>query len=189
MNPDVEKTTDKTEKTAVSSRYIRTIREEADKDLTYVQRDTSLQDFYVKNNPFEVSNLDKKEYQEFLKGLSADEKKILEKGDNYYEITFKNAGGLPMPVIVEFEYVDNTKEIFRIPAEIWRYNADKVSKIFPTSKEIKQITLDPNLETADIDTNNNYYPPKPQATRFQLFKQKQNPENPMQRDKRNKEMK
>ena len=91
-----------------------------------------------------------------------------------------------MPLIIQFEYTDGSNEVFRIPVEIWRQNADKVSKVIASSKELKQISLDPFLETPDIDTSNNYYPAKPKASRLQLFKQKQTPENPMQRDKRDK---
>jgi len=41
------------------------------------------------------------------------------------------------------------------------------------------------LETADIDTANNYFPPKQQLNRFELYKRgTRNRENPMQRDQR-----
>ena len=91
-----------------------------------------------------------------------------------------------MPIIVEFEYVDGTKEVQHIPAEIWRMEPHlQVTKVFMTDKEVAQITLDPYLETADTDRTNNYYPPKQQISRFELFKQEQRRgENPMQRDRR-----
>ncbi|HMS40951.1 MAG TPA: GAF domain-containing protein, partial [Pyrinomonadaceae bacterium] len=37
-----------------------------------------------------------------------------------YELSFKNIGGLVMPVILEWEYADGTKEVERIPAELWK---------------------------------------------------------------------
>jgi hypothetical protein len=44
------------------------------------------------------------------------------------------------------------------------------------------IKLDPFLETADIDLNNNYWPPRNEPTRFQLYKSNEEKiENPMQR--------
>ena len=182
-NPETERAlAEKNKKEA--QRYIRDIREEKDKETTFVERDPGAQDFYHKFNPFAVSNLDKKEYEEFLKTLSAEDKQLLNKGDNYYQITFKNVGGLVMPVIVELEFVDGTKDLYRIPAEIWRYNAEKVSKIFVSSKELKQVTLDPFLETADTETSNNSYPEKAKPSRLQLFKQKQSAENQMQRAKK-----
>jgi len=73
----------------------------------------------------------------------------------------------------------------RIPAEIWKRNHKQVSKVFITEKELVRVTLDPFLETADVDRNNNYWPPRVEPTRFQLYKQREyNRENLMQRAKR-----
>ena len=84
-----------------------------------------------------------------------------------------------MPLILEIEYADGTREEMRIPAEIWRRDSKRVSKLLMTTKEIVRLTLDPHLETADTDLEDNHYPPKPQKTRFQLFKDKKK-KNPMQ---------
>jgi outer membrane protein assembly factor BamE (lipoprotein component of BamABCDE complex) len=87
-----------------------------------------------------------------------------------------------MPLIVEFDYTDGTRETERIPAEIWKQNQKTVSKIFVKTKEVRSITLDPQQETADIDASNNTYPAKPQISRFELFKQRAGSEmNPMQK--------
>jgi hypothetical protein len=56
-------------------------------------------------------------------------------------------------------------------------------------KEAVQITLDPYLETADVDMSNNFYPPKTQLSRYEIFKGAPSPfgapgENPMQKAKR-----
>jgi hypothetical protein len=60
-----------------------------------------------------------------------------------------------------------------------------VSKVFFSKKELVRVVLDPYLETADIDRGNNYWPPKQEPTRFELFKGFDRPEeNPMQRAKR-----
>jgi hypothetical protein len=72
----------------------------------------------------------------------------------------------------------------RIPAEIWRQYEDKVSKVFILEKEIKAMRLDPFLETADTDFNNNSWPKEIAPTKYQLFKQQGIKENPMQRQKR-----
>ncbi len=93
-----------------------------------------------------------------------------------------------MPVILEFEYADGSKEVHRIPAEIWRKNDKNISKVFFSKKELVRVVLDPFLETADIDRGNNYWPPKQEPTRFELFKGREyDSENPMQRAKRAKE--
>ena len=39
---------------------------------------------------------------------------------HFYELTFSNKGGLVMPIIVEWTFKDGTKEIDRIPAQVWR---------------------------------------------------------------------
>jgi hypothetical protein len=105
--------------------------------------------------------------------LSEEEKAIVDAGKNYYTITFKNKGGLIMPIIVKFVFEDGTEEEHRIPAEIWRRNNEEVTKLFVTDKVIKQINLDPYLETADIDRSNNYFPPQPEMSRFEFFRQQQ----------------
>jgi len=53
---------------------------------------------------------------------------------------------------------------------------------------VDNVRLDPFLETADTDLNNNSWPEERQPTRYQLFRQKQTMENPMQRQKRVNEM-
>ena len=63
-----------------------------------------------------------------------------------------------MPLIVELEFQDGTKEVRRIPAEIWRRNNRVVSKMFITEKPVKQIVLDPRGETADSSVVNNFFP-------------------------------
>ncbi|MCH5683045.1 hypothetical protein LWM68_01350 [Niabella sp. W65] len=35
-----------------------------------------------------------------------------------------------MPIIIEWTYKDGSKEIDRIPAQIWRYNEQNVKKFF-----------------------------------------------------------
>ena len=95
-----------------------------------------------------------------------------------------------MPIILEFEFIDGTTELIRIPSEIWKQNSKKIKKIFILENEVVNVKLDPFLETADVDMNNNYWPPRNEPTRFQLFKQNQfKKENPMQRDLRSKKNK
>ncbi len=93
------------------------------------------------------------------------------KSKYYYEITYNKPGGLVMPIIVQFTYADGTKEKKKYPAQIWRLNDNEVVKVFPSDKEIKNIEIDPDLETADVDTSNNSWPRKKEA-KFQKFKNK-----------------
>jgi hypothetical protein len=89
----------------------------------------------------------------------------------HYEITYNKPGGLVMPIIVEFNYTDGTKERKTYPAQIWRYNDKEVTKVFSSDKEIQRIIIDPDLETADVDTSNNSFP-KEKANKFDKFKNK-----------------
>jgi Peptidase family M1 domain len=189
-NPDVEMASKKMEDKS-KPRGISSIRNEKEIAKTEEEKDASLKDFYSMDSPYEVSILDKEEYQKYIASLNKSEKELLEQGVNYVEVTFEMKGELVSPILVEFQYTDGTKDLHKIPAEIWRMGDKKVTKVFKTAKEVKQIVLDPFLETADVDTSNNYYPNKPQQSRFEVFKQRQfgaGSENPMQRAKRAKEV-
>jgi len=91
-----------------------------------------------------------KEY--LLDNFTAQEREKIEAPEYFYNITFEKPGGLVMPIIVEFNYVDGTKEKITYPAQIWRFNDNEVSKIIASIKEISSIIVDPELETADIYT-------------------------------------
>jgi len=127
--------------------------------------------------------------QQFYDSLSADEKQKYS-GKYFYELTFSNKGGLVMPIIIEWTYKNGTKEIDRIPAQVWRLNENKVVKTFMKDKEVASIKLDPLKETADIDESNNTWGNvTPEPTRLQVFKMKQQARgqstgpNPMQKKK------
>lgn len=110
----------------------------------------------------------------YVSGISDAQKARVEEKPYFYELTLENVGGLVMPVILEFTYKDGSKEIKRIPAEIWRKNAEKVVKAFPTDKEVASIKLDPFEETADTDVTNNAWPSKELPSKFELYKEKGN---------------
>lgn len=103
--------------------------------------------------------------------FSSDEKENLVIPKYFYEIVFEKPGDLVMPIIVEFEFEDGTKERKQYPAEIWRKNDTRVTTVFPSSKTIKNITIDPDEETADIDKSNNSWP-KNKKNEFDEFKTK-----------------
>jgi len=123
-------------------------------------------DFSQGPEPFSVIDTDPRFYGEFMNRV--DDKAIKAKltGKNIYEITFKNQGGLVMPVIVEFKYKDGTSEIERLPAEIWRMNEREVTKVFVKEKEVVQIVLDPKQETTDINTADNIFPRQQDSNKF-----------------------
>ena len=104
--------------------------------------------------------------------MTEEQRAALKEAPNFfYQVTFEKPGGLVMPIIVELEYVDGSKERHTFPAQIWMKNDEEVTKVFRTTLAIKKITLDPDLETADIDTSNNSWPKKDDS-KFDKFKQK-----------------
>ena len=88
----------------------------------------------------------------------------------FYTITFEKPGGLVMPIIVKYTYSDGTSKTETYPAQIWRFNDLEVRKAIASEKEIINITIDPNKETADVDSSNNMWPKEIKATDFDRFK-------------------
>ena len=156
---------------------------------TVNEKDKSIDDFYAKRDLFLVDTLDKIEYTAFLNKIDKSDLDFLNSNKQFYEVKFKNIGGLVMPLIIEFTFLDDSKEVARIPAEIWRMYEDQVSKVFIFDKQVKSMRLDPFLETADTELLNNSWPQVSVPSRYQLFKHQQSvKENPMQRNKRVEEL-
>jgi hypothetical protein len=132
-----------------------------------------LKDFYNEHDDFTVTNKDRNTYNELMKSLDEDEKAMLKSGKYYYLVDFSNVGGLVMPLILELELKSGKKVIERIPAEVWRYNSKKLTKLVVTNEPMVSLTQDPYLETADIDLNNNSWPRKMTKSRLELFKMSQ----------------
>jgi hypothetical protein len=183
MDPTVEKAFKK-EMNDGKDVHIGVPRNKTDIKQTYNEADADIDDYYAKRNIYFVDALDKKEYEEFVAKTNKEDLDLLKSGKQFYQLNFSNIGGLVMPLILEITYTDNSQEILRIPAEIWRVHENKVSKVLILDKEVKQFRLDPFLETADTDLDNNSWPKKVQPTRYELFQQKRTSENPMQRQKR-----
>ena len=90
----------------------------------------------------------------------------------YYEVVFDKPGGLVMPIIIDIEYEDGTEERRKYPAQVWRKNDSEVRKVLTSDKKIVSIKLDPDEETADIDTSNNSWPKVENKSDFDKFKSK-----------------
>jgi hypothetical protein len=179
-----QKPAKKAEKDEIYNNDISTQRNKTDIPVSYIEEDKTLEDFYNSYEPFKITPADKENYDQFMAALKPEEKAVLQANKNYYEISLSNIGGLVMPVILNFEFQDGSKELMRIPAEIWKTNSNTVTKVFSFTKELKTVTLDPYRETADVDTYNNHFPRRFEPSRFETFKQKQNEkQNPMQKTK------
>ena len=151
-----------------------------------VEEDPNLRDFYTTYKPWETDDSIKETtYIYFDETFTQEEKEERFGKNNYYQLFFSNKGGLVMPVIIEWTFEDGTKEVERVPVEIWRKNENNFTKVFVKDKEVAGIVIDPYRETADIDESNNNWPVRELPDRFQVFKKhnvKDEP-NPMQKAK------
>lgn len=149
-----------------------------------VKKDPALVDFYSTYRPWETADsVQKTTIYLYDDTFSKAEKEKKYGNKHYYELSFTNKGGLVMPIILEWTFADGTKEVERIPAEIWRKNEKKVRKVFVKEKQATSVRLDPYRETADINEKNNttLMPAEPRL--FKVYKKHREdlPKNPMQR--------
>ncbi len=152
------------------------IRNRNDKSIVFLTDvDTTLRDFYWRYDrglePYDTATKQPAMAMPAPETLT-DAEKAKYATANLYEVSFLNKGGLVMPIILEFTFEDGTKETQRLPAQIWRKNENKVTKVFLTSKKAVSIQLDPMRETADIDESNNKWPNVAAPSKFALFKSK-----------------
>ncbi len=141
---------------------------------TWVEKNPKLRDFYDRNDRFTVTNKERNEYRKMLEGLEDWERvaldRALEEDQNYYVLEFSNLGGLVMPILLQLSFADGSTERLDIPAEIWRRNALSVKKLIVTDKELTEVVIDPNWETADTNVDNNHYPRRIIPSRIEAFK-------------------
>lgn len=124
---------------------------------TVVERDPKTRDFYDQNDEFAVFDSARKKAKTAREDLTPEEAAARDMKDNFYRFTFRNIGGLVMPVILKMDFTDGTSETVRIPAEIWRKSSKQVTWQYVSTKELKGAEIDPLWETADADRGNNVY--------------------------------
>lgn len=140
-----------------------------------VTENSSAMNFNQGAQPFTMVETPDGNYGQFLSRLNEAEIRAKLEGKNIYELSFKNKGGLPMPVIIEWTFTDGTKEVDRITAEAaWRLNEYEFKKTFVKSKEVASIIIDPNLELADSNTDNNVFPRIESKSKLEKFKDDSN---------------
>jgi hypothetical protein len=141
-----------------------------------------LKDFY--NSPEydegKVEEAARKSFQKYLDGLDDQQRALLRRTTNFYVVSFRNAGGLVMPILLRVHYADDSSELLHFPAQVWRKDSTRVDKLLVTDKEITRLELDPKKQTADTEESNNHWPPRLVPSRFKLFKQSKG-KNPMQK--------
>jgi len=89
-----------------------------------------------------------------------------------YEVEFEKPGGLVMPLIVKYSYADGSSDRVTYPVQLWRKNDVSVKKVIFSNKELIGVTIDPDLETADVNLENNSWPKQKTTSEFEKFKAK-----------------
>ena len=176
-DPEIEKPKKKQEKNELPQ----TLTKERNYALPKrVDRFPELKDFYDSFDEATVLPSDKKKFETLIKELKEDEidPALLKTKHNLYVMEFSNVGGLVTPLVLKIDYTDGSTEELKLPAEIWRFNTEKTSKLLFTKKELKAVTFDPRQELVDTDVENNFWPRRPVKTKFQLYKDEKAP-NPM----------
>jgi hypothetical protein len=129
-----------------------------------------LKDFYNEHDDFTVTNKDRNKYNEALEGMEDWEKALLKEGKHLYLVDFSNKGGLVTPLVLEITLASGKKYVERVPAEVWRYNPKKITKLLILDEPMTSLVQDPYWETADTDQSDNAWPRKATPSRLELFK-------------------
>lgn len=124
---------------------------------TVVERDSSTRDFYDSVDEFEPTASARRKAKDAGKDMTPEDRAARAVKDNFYRFSFRNVGGLVMPVILKMDFEDGSSETVRIPAELWRYNQKAVTWQYVTGKTLRRAEVDPLWETADADRSNNVY--------------------------------
>jgi hypothetical protein len=127
-------------------------------------------DFSKGPQDFTVLNTREEDYGQFRGRIDDNAMRTKLEEKNFYEVTLKNSGGLVSPVIIEWTYKDGSKEVEKIPAEIWRLNEKEVKKVFVKEKEVVNVVIDPKQETADVNTADNVFPKRAVESKFDQMK-------------------
>tara|TARA_R110000868_G_scaffold2321_7_gene17310 strand:- start:25512 stop:27947 length:2436 start_codon:yes stop_codon:yes gene_type:complete len=138
--------------------------------LTYAERHEEVLDFYSANDAQTVTNRQREASTAYRAGLEDWEAEVLDRGERIYYLDFTNQGGVVMPIILEMSFADGSTEMVRIPAEVWRYDPRNVTWTYLTTKELVSVELDPLQETADADRSDNYFPPRIEPSRLELYR-------------------
>lgn len=178
-NPDIDKPSQKKEDDALP----RSVSDERNAPIKkFVTRVPEAKDFYNSYDKWAVTSQERDAYKKLLEGLDDWEKELLATERNFYVIDFANRGGLVSPILLELHFKDGSIERQDIPAEIWRRNPKFVSRLVMTKKDLTRVVVDPRLQTADINIENNFWPRRAEKSRFQLFKETRKP-NAMQQER------
>ena len=149
-------------------------RDRAEGRTTRVERRPQLKDFYDENDRFVPTNKDRNEYRDFRAKLKPWELTVLDRaikaGEHVHFVDFRNVGGLVSPLPLKLTFADGSTRNTVIPAEVWRYDALEVTKLFIERQRLVSVEFDPRHLTADADLRNNATPRHAVPSRIELFR-------------------
>lgn len=117
-----------------------------------------LQDFYSSFDQFAVSDADRKSFEEFAEKLTAHDRALLKTTLSFTLIRFRNDGGLITPLPLEMQFADGTSKSVVLPAELWKLDPRRVSKLIVSASPVVKVTLDKHRQIADADITDNAFP-------------------------------
>jgi hypothetical protein len=183
-NPDVESEFDRAEHAAEVPEALPQIRNREEGRKTYLERHPELADFYNENDQFTPSPADRNSFTEMLDDLEDWEYDAIARAvkdeDFVYFMDFENIGGLPTPLPLLITNADGSEDFMMLPAEIWRRDYRKLTKLLIRDQEMQSVALDPRHETADADFSNNHFPRRFDKSRIELYKSESTTRNLME---------
>jgi hypothetical protein len=84
------------------------------------------------------------------------------KGSTYTRVTIEQQGGLVMPIRLEVQFEDGTRQKVAIPVEAWRINEKSFVYGFFSKSPVANVIVDPDNVFADVKRDNNTWK-KPEA--------------------------
>ena len=183
QDPETEKDFDRKQQAKREPENITQRRNREEGIVPRLKRVDDLKDFYNKNDEFTVTNKDRNKFKDFMDDLEDWEakayKRAMKDGKYIYFVDFENIGGLISPLPLTMEYKNGRTEEMMIPAEIWRRNSGKVTKLITSDRRIVSFKLDEAHQTADADYSNNVFPQEISQSRIELHKSSRKRRNMM----------
>ncbi len=183
QDPDKEFALRRTQSLSENPETIIIKRNRDEHKIIKVQELPQVKDIYDTQDEFTVTNKDRNEYRDFREKLKPWEvvtlDRAIKEGEYIYFVDFENIGGLVSPLPLTLKFLDGSIEELMLPAEIWRYNAKFMTKIFIRNKRLIAVELDNKHIIADADVGNNATPRKLMQSRVELFKSKDKSQNLM----------
>ncbi|MDP7070674.1 MAG: M1 family metallopeptidase [Phycisphaerales bacterium] len=162
--PTVEKAADRDDEDRAAPTPITAQRNEG--LMRRTDRFPELIDFYSTFDEHDVTPADVRAHAKLLAELEPEQQALLETRRRFHVVHFTTNGGLVMPLPLRITYDDGSIEDIMLPADLWRADQHRASKMLVRDHDIAHIELDPNDELADVDRSDNRYPPEIPGRRF-----------------------